>query len=393
MVSTNNLISYGKQNINQADVDAVVEILHSDFLTQGPVVPIFENTVAGYCGSKYGVAVNSATSALHIACLAIGVGKDDVVWTSSITFVASANCALYCGAKVDFIDIDPRTYNLSVQCLSEKLEIAKMTGTLPKVVIPVHLCGQSCDMEKIYELGQKYGFKIIEDASHAIGARYLDKMVGGCTYSDITVFSFHPVKIITTGEGGMALTNDIKLAENMKQLRSHGITKDSSKMNPHPSEELWGYQQMELGYNYRLSDIHAALGLSQMKRLEMFISERRFIADRYNNLLSELPIVTPWQKSYGDSSFHLYVIRLNLEEINRTHCQVFNDLHAAGILVNLHYIPVYRQPYYEKMGFLKGYCPEAERYFSDAITLPVYPGLTEIEQDQVVTAVKLATSV
>lgn len=393
MESTDFLISYGKQDINQTDIDAVVEVLNSNFLTQGPVVPVFEKTVASYCGAQYGVAVNSATSALHVACRALGVGKGDVVWTSSITFVASANCALYCGAKVDFIDIDPRTYNLSLECLSEKLELAKTTGTLPKVIIPVHLTGQACDMARIHELGQKYGFKIIEDASHAIGAKYMDETVGHCKYSDVTVFSFHPVKIITTGEGGMALTNNIKLAQKMRLLRSHGITNDLEDMNPRPPGELWNYQQIDLGFNYRMTDIHAALGLSQFQRLDEFVNTRHEIASRYNQLLSELPIITPLQETYAYSSFHLYVIRLNLKDINKTQRQIYDALHRAGILVNLHYIPVYRHPYFEKMGFIKGYCPEAERYFSEAITLPIYPNLTEVEQDQVVAALKLATSV
>ena len=386
------MIPYGRQDINQLDIQAVVDVLRSDFLTQGPVVPAFENAVTTYCNSKYAVAVNSATSALHIACLVLGVGKGDLVWTSPITFVASANCALYCGAEVDFVDIDPQTYNLSVDRLKEKLILAEKAGRLPKVVIPVHLCGQPCDMEGIHALSQQYGFKIIEDASHAIGGRYKGEPIGNCRYSDITVFSFHPVKIITSGEGGMALTNDIKLAKHMRLLRSHGITSDSADMQPRPSEELWNYQQIDLGFNYRMTDFHAALGLSQMQRLEEFVAKRHFLAKRYDNMLSDMPVLTPWQHSNGYSSYHLYIIRLKLDEIKKTHRQVYEALRAAGILVNLHYIPVYRQPYYEMMGFKLGYCAQAELFYSEAISIPMYPGLTEDQQDYVVTEIEKAIS-
>ena len=383
-------IPYGLQDINQADIDAVVEVLHSDFLTQGPVVPAFENEVAKYCGTRYAVAVNSATSALHIACLALGVGKGDIVWTSPITFVASANCALYCGATIDFVDIDPKTYNLSVDRLKERLEQAEQASNLPKVVIPVHLCGQPCDMAGIHNLSQRYGFKIIEDASHAIGARYHNEPVGNCRYSDITVFSFHPVKIITTGEGGMALTNDHQLVKLMRMLRSHGITSVAEDMHPRHSEELWNYQQIELGFNYRMSDIQASLGLSQMHRLADFVAKRLDIAKRYDYNLSALPVVTPWQHPDGYSSYHLYVIRLKLDKITRTHRQVYEALRAAGILVNLHYIPVYRQPFYEQMGFKAGYCQEAEQYYSEAISMPIYAVLTEEQQYQVVASLRQA---
>ena len=378
------IIPYGRQDINQADIDAVVEVLQSDFLTQGPVIPAFENAVTTYCNAKYAVAVNSATSALHIACLALGVGKGDIVWTSPITFVASANCALYCGAEVDFVDIDPQTYNLSVDRLKEKLILAEKAGRLPKVVIPVHLCGQPCDMEGIHALSKYYGFKIIEDASHAIGGRYKDEPVGNCQYSDITVFSFHPVKIITTGEGGIALTNNDQLAKSMRHLRSHGITTDPADMHPRPERELWNYQQINLGYNYRMTDIQAALGLSQMQRVNDFVSMRHTIATRYNQMLSALPVVQPWQHHDGYTSYHLYVIRLKLDEISKTHREVYEMLRAAGVLVNLHYIPVYRQPYYEEMGFSAAYCAEAEQYYSEAISLPIYPGLTEKQQLYVV---------
>lgn len=376
------MIPYGRQDISETDIQAVVDVLRSDFLTQGPAVPAFEKSVAEYCGVDYAVAVNSATSALHIACLALGVGKDDVVWTSPITFVASANCALYCGADVDFVDIDPRTYNLSTERLAEKLALAKTSGHLPKVVIPVHLCGQPCDMAGIHALSQRYGFKIIEDASHAIGGKYKGEPIGNCRYSDITVFSFHPVKIITTGEGGMALTNDMQLAKRMQLLRSHGITREVSEMT-HEPDGPWYYQQIDLGYNYRMTDIQAALGMSQMQRLDEFVVKRHVISKRYEQLLADLPVITPWQHPEGYSGLHLYVIRLKLAEIGKTHRQVFEALRAAGIGVNLHYIPVYRQPYYDDMGFKAGYCPEAEQYYSEAISLPIYPGLTLTEQDTV----------
>jgi len=386
-------IPYGRQDISESDIRAVVEVLRSDFLTQGPVVPAFEKSVADYCGAEHAVAVNSATSALHIACLALGVGQGDIVWTTPITFVASANCALYCGATVDFVDIDPRTYNLGVAALAAKLAQAELSGKLPKVVIPVHLCGQPCDMEGIHALSQHYGFKIIEDASHAIGGKYRGESIGNCRYSDITVFSFHPVKIITTGEGGMALTNDIQLAKRMKLLRSHGITSDAADMVPRASEELWLYQQIALGFNYRMTDIHAALGLSQMQRLDEFVTKRHAIAKRYDELPAELPVTTPWQHPDSYSGFHLYAIRLKLAEIGKTHREVFEALRAAGILVNLHYIPVYRQPYYAKLGFEAGRCPEAEQYYLEAISLPMYPGLTEAQQDRVVNVLREATSV
>ncbi|MDX8400580.1 MAG: UDP-4-amino-4,6-dideoxy-N-acetyl-beta-L-altrosamine transaminase [Gallionellaceae bacterium] len=376
------MIPYGRQDINQADIDAVVDILRSDFLTQGPAVPAFENTVAVYCGATYGVATNSATSALHIACLALGVGKGDVVWTTPITFVASANCALYCGATVDFVDIDPRTYNLSVERLAEKLILAEKLGTLPKVVIPVHLCGQSCEMEGIYKLAQQYDFKIIEDASHAIGGYYKGSAIGSCQYSDITIFSFHPVKIITTGEGGMSLTNDPLLAGKMVRLRSHGVTRDPAEMT-HAPDGPWYYQQIELGFNYRMTDIQAALGLSQMKRLDQFVSKRHELARRYDKLLSEY-VTIPWQHEDSYSGLHLYVIRLQGGLLKAGHRVVFERLRVAGIGVNLHYIPVYHHPYYARQGFNASDFPEAERYYSEAISLPMYPGLTEEQQSEVV---------
>lgn len=377
------MIPYGRQDITQADIDAVVAVLRSDFLTQGPAVPAFEKAVANYCGAQHAVAVNSATSALHIACLALGVGKGDVVWTSPTTFVASANCALYCGASIDFVDIDSRTYNLSVERLAENLAQAEKTGSLPKVVIPVHLCGQPCDMAGIHALSQHYGFKIIEDASHAIGGKYKGEPIGNCRYSDITVFSFHPVKIITAAEGGMALTNNAALAARMDLLRSHGITRDLTRMT-HEPDGPWYYQQIQLGFNYRMTELQAALGVSQMHRLDQYVTRRHQLARRYDELLANQPVATPLQHPDGYSGLHLYVIRLQLHKISSTHREVFDSLRQQGIGVNLHYIPVYRQPYYEEMGFKAGYCPEAEQYYAEAISLPMYATLTGAQQDRVV---------
>ncbi|MEQ1530813.1 MAG: UDP-4-amino-4,6-dideoxy-N-acetyl-beta-L-altrosamine transaminase [Methylococcales bacterium] len=387
----NKMIPYGRQDISDADIQAVVDVLHSDYLTQGPAVPACEKSVAEYCDVEFGIAVNSATSALHIACLALGVGPHDSVWTTPITFVASANCALYCGAKVDFVDIDHRTYNISTERLAEKLAQAEKNGNLPKVVIPVHLCGQPCDMVGIRELSQQYGFRIIEDASHAIGGKYRGEPIGNCRYSDITIFSFHPVKIITTAEGGMAMTNNAELAKRMQLLRSHGITRDANEMT-HEPDGPWYYQQIDLGYNYRMTDLQAALGLSQMQRLEEFVAKRHIIAKRYNVLLSELPVTMPWQHTDSYSGLHLYVIRLKLEEIGSTHRQVFEGMRAAGIGVNLHYIPVHRQPYYQGLGFEAGHCPEAEQYYAEAISLPMYPGLTDAEQDKVAQVLRQITA-
>ena len=344
------MIPYGRQEITEEDVDAVVDVLRSDFLTQGPIVPLFEKAVRSHVGADYAVAVNSATSALHIACLALGLGSGDWLWTSPITFVASANCGLYCGAKVDFVDIDPRTYNLSPSALEEKLRAAERKGKLPKVLVAVHLCGQSCDMESIHSLCQKYNVKIIEDASHAIGGKYKGQFIGNCRYSDITVFSFHPVKIITTGEGGVAITNDECLAEKMTLLRSHGITRDRSNMTKSP-DGPWYYQQISLGFNYRMTDIHAALGLSQMHKLNIYVSNRNDLAKRYENNLGDMSIVTPHVDEHCYSAFHLYVVKLQKTKVKQSHKKVFEQLRARNIGVNLHYIPVYAQPYYQKNGF------------------------------------------
>lgn len=377
-------IPYGRQDINQDDIDQVVAVLRSDFLTQGPMVPRFENAVATYCGVNYAIAVNSATSALHIACLSLGVGKGDLVWTSPISFVASANCALYCGATVDFVDIDPLTYNMSIGELEKKLVVAKKNGKLPKVVIPVHLCGQSCEMKDIHALSLKYGFRIIEDASHAIGGKYLSEPVGNCRYSDITVFSFHPVKIITTGEGGMAVTNYPDLARQMRLLRSHGISADPSAMHIRPENEIWNYQQIELGFNYRMTDLQAALGLSQIKRLDELVMRRHEIATLYNNSFSDLPIVLPHQHLDSYSSYHLYVVRLKSEMIKLTHKMIYELLRANGVMVNLHYIPIYRQPYYRSLDVCYDEFREAELYFSEAITLPLYSTLSRDAQLRIV---------
>ena len=384
------MIPYGRQDISEADIDAVVEVLRLDFLTQGPAVPRFEQAVAEYCGVHHGVAVNSATSALHIACLALDLGPGDWLWTSPNTFVASANSALYCGAKVDFVDIDPRTFNMSVERLRDKLIQAEREGRLPKIVMPVHFAGQPCDMPAIHALGQKYGFKIIEDASHAIGASYNNIKVGSCTHSHITVFSFHPVKIITTGEGGMAVTNDVKLANRMRRLRTHGITSDKELMRPRPDNEIWNYQQIELGFNYRMTDIQAALGLSQMQRLDKFVRRRHEIAERYNVDLSSLPLTTPHQAFGIYSSYHLYPICVSEAESGTTQRQVYDALWQNSVAANLHYIPVHRQPYYENKGFKVGDFPEAERFHKEVISLPMFPAISATEQNFVTESLKRA---
>jgi len=379
------MIPYGRQDIIQEDIDAVVAVLKSDFITQGSTVPRFETALGDYCGARHAVATNSATSALHLACRALGLAPGDRLWTSPITFIASANCGLYCGAEVDFVDIDPVTYNLSTEALEQKLKQAEKEGTLPKVLVAVHLCGQPCDMRTIHALSQRYKFHIIEDASHAVGGRYRSEPIGNCRYSDITVFSFHPVKIITTAEGGMALTNQSDLAAKMELLRSHGTTRDPALMT-HEPDGSWYYQQIDLGYNYRITELQAALGLSQLARLDKYVRRRHQLAQCYNEFLSELPVITPWQHPDGYSGLHLYVIRLQLDKIIGTHRQVFESLREQGIGVNLHYIPVHTQPYYESMGFKEGDYPEAESYYCEAISLPMFPTMTEDQQNQVVNA-------
>lgn len=381
------MIPYGRQDITQADIDSVVAVLQSEHLTQGPAVPRFESTVAAHVGAKHALAANSATSALHIACMSLGLGSGDWLWTTPVTFVASANCGLYCGAQVDFVDIDPRTYNLCPNALEAKLIAAEKSGRLPKVLVAVHLCGQPCDMAAIYALSQKYGFKIIEDASHAIGGKYKGEFIGNCRYSDITVFSFHPVKIITTAEGGMALTNSDLLAAEMALLRSHGITRDTTQMT-HAPDGPWYYQQIGLGFNYRMTELQAALGISQMQRLDAYVGRRHELSCRYDRLLADLPVITPWQHPDSYSGLHLYVIRLLLTNISKTHRQVFEALRDLGIGVNLHYIPVHTQPYYQRMGFKVGDYPQAEQYYSEAISLPLFQTLSDLQQEQVVDALR-----
>lgn len=381
------MIPYGKQNINQADIDSVVDALQSDFLTQGPQVPLFEKKVSDYCGSKFGVAVNSATSALHVACLALGLGKGDWLWTSPNTFVASANCSLYCGSQVDFVDIDSLTYNLCTEELEKKLIQAKKNNKLPKIVIPVHFAGQSCDMQKIHSLSKEYGFKIIEDASHAIGGRYLERPIGCCQYSDITVFSFHPVKIITTAEGGLATTNDKGLSERMQLFRSHGVTRDPELMTKE-TEGGWYYQQVDLGFNYRMTELQGALGVSQMKRLDEFVILRHHLQKRYDELLKNLPVITPHQDSDSYSALHLYPIKIQIDKVKSTRKEIFEVLRENDIGVNVHYIPVHTQPYYGNIGFKKGDFPNAESYYESAISIPLFHQMTFEQQDQVIAALE-----
>jgi UDP-4-amino-4,6-dideoxy-N-acetyl-beta-L-altrosamine transaminase len=382
-------INYGRQDISNADIDAVVDVLRSDFLTQGPVVPKFERAICDYVGASYSVVVNSATSALHIACLALDVGPGDIVWTAATTFVASANCALYCGANIDFVDIEPFTYNISVSALTEKLEQAEKSGLLPKVLVVVHMCGMSSDMLAISLLGERYGFKIIEDASHGLGGVYKGEAVGSCRYSSITVFSFHPVKMITTGEGGAAVTNDANLARSMRIYRSHGITSDPIYMDERPADEIWNYQQIKLGFNYRMTDIQAALGVSQMGRLDEFVRIRNRIAQRYDEELEALSIQLPGRRDDTYSSYHLYVVRVKNTTVKSYQKRIYQRLLASGIVVNLHYIPVYRHPFYQGIGFDKGYCPESEAYFREALSIPIYTSLTDSDQTRVIDALKM----
>ena len=382
------MIPYGRQEITEEDIAEVEKVLRSDYLTQGPTVPKFEKLVADYCGASHAIAVNSATSALHIACLALDLGPGDLLWTSPNTFVASANCGRYCGADVDFVDIDPETYNISIDALSKKLIKANDHGKLPKILVPVHFAGQPCDMPAIYDLSKRYGFKIIEDASHAIGASYNKIKVGSCKHSDITVFSFHPVKIITTAEGGMALTNNKNVADKIIRLRTHGITNDKTKMEGRPKIEIWNYQQIDLGYNYRMNDIQAALGLNQMKRLDEFVKDRHKIANFYNDKLKSLPLTTPWQSPNVYSSYHLYPILIKPNSILRSQKQIYNELRRKGILVNLHYIPVHRHPYYENLGFKKGDFPNAEQLHKQLISIQIYPAIKDIQLEHVISTLK-----
>ena len=385
------MIPYGKQDVSQDDIDAVVDVLKSDYLTQGPIVPKFEKSLSDFTKAKYSVVVNSATSALHIACKALEVGPGDIVWTSAITFVASANCALYCGADVDFVDIDSNSYNICIESLTKKLELARLSGNLPKVLIPVHLSGQSCDMKSIFALSKEYGFAILEDASHAIGGMYADEPVGNCKFSDIAVFSFHPVKIITSGEGGAALTNNPELDKKMRLFASHGITRNTGLMENIP-DGPWYYEQLSLGSNYRMTELQAALGLSQMSRINSFIQKRHQIAKRYNDELKHLPLTLPAQGNENYSSYHLYIIRLKLDAIQKSHKEIFQELRYEGLGVNLHYIPVYHHPYFKKLGFKKGYCPEAENYYREAISIPIYFGLSDELQDQAIETISKVLS-
>lgn len=379
------MIPYGRQQITQADIDAVVTVLRSDCLTQGPAVPRFEQALAHHCRARHAVAACNATAALHLACQALSLAQGDVLWTVPNTFVASANCGRYCGADVDFVDIDPDTWNLDVRALRARLHAARTSGRLPKIVVPVHFGGQPTDQEEIWELAHEFGFKVVEDASHAVGASRHGEPVGSCRWSDVTVFSFHPVKIITTGEGGMALTNDEELAWRMATLRSHGITRDESRMHNAP-DGPWHYEQLELGHNYRMTDLQAALGLSQLDRLDEYVNRRNTLARRYDGLLSGLPLVLPTISPGNMSAFHLYVVRLRTNAVRKTQREVFEALRRNGVGVNLHYTPVHLQPYYRKLGFTPGTYPEAETYAEEAMTLPLYPALTEADQDAVVSA-------
>jgi UDP-4-amino-4,6-dideoxy-N-acetyl-beta-L-altrosamine transaminase len=375
------MIPYGRQDIAQEDIDAVEAVLRSDFLTQGPVVPAFEKAVAEYVGTRHAVAVNSATSALHIACLALGLGPGDLLWTVPITFIASANCARYCGADVDFVDIDPMTRNMSVLRLAEKLQAAAETGHLPKIVVPVHFTGRPCEMAEIHALCRRYGCFVVEDASHAVGARYGEHRIGDCAHSDITVFSFHPVKIVTSAEGGMAMTNDAELARRMQSYRSHGMERDPARFTE-PPEGDWIYEMQALGYNYRLTDLHAALGLSQMRRIDAFIAARTALAARYDELLADLPVIRPSPLHGMTSAWHLYVIEV--DSPGKPRADVFATMRAAGVGVAVHYIPVHVQPYYRDLGFCMGSFPDAERYYARTLSLPLFPGLSPTDQDHVV---------
>ena len=377
------MISYGKQSINQDDINAVVDVLKSDFLTQGPKVAEFEQDLANYCSAKYAKAISNGTAALHLAYLAVGLKSGDTVWTTPNTFVATANAALYCGAKVDFVDIDSKTYNMSINSLRLKLIQAKKDNKLPKLVVPVHFAGQSCEMKDIWLLSKEYGFKVVEDACHALGSEYLNSKVGSCKYSDMAVFSFHPVKMITTGEGGMAVSNNSKLNAIMQRLRSHGITRDHLEMK-NISDGPWYYEQIDLGFNYRMTDIQAALGISQLKRLDSFVAKRNKIASNYNKLFEDVEIKTPWNNDNDSySSYHLYIIRIPKKSKIFNRAQIFETFRSNGIGVNLHYIPIYRQPYYQKFNYNYEDYPEAENYYAEAISIPMYTTLTEEQQESI----------
>ncbi len=383
-----NFIPYAKQSISKSDIKAVEEVLKSDFLTQGPIVERFENKVSEKVASKYAVAVNSATSALHISCKALGLKNEEWLWTSPNSFVASANCAMYCGANIDFIDIDKRSYNISINKLKDKLIHAKKNNKLPKIIIPVHYAGQSCDMKEIKALSDEFNFKIIEDASHAIGGKYLGENIGCNKFSDITIFSFHPVKIITTGEGGLALTNDAIIRDKLKSLRSHGISRNNSALKAFPENEIWNYNQDSLGFNYRIPDINCALGISQLNNLDSFIKKRTEIAEIYNNAFKDTSLVTPWQNPLAESSYHLYPIRVNEEKVGIQRNFLYHKLKKLNIGVNIHYIPIYRHSFYQNLGFKKGYCIEAENFFQEVISLPMFPTLSEKNLDFVIENIK-----
>lgn len=373
------MIPYGRQDIRQEDIDAVVETLQSDFLTQGPKIPEFEAAVAGASEAAHCVAANSATSALHVACRALGLGPGDLMWTSPITFVASANVGHLCGAEVDFVDIDPETFNMSPAALADKLTHAKAEGRLPKIIMPVHMCGQSADMSAIGALAREFGVSVVEDASHAIGGRFGNRSVGACEHSDIAVFSFHPVKIVTTAEGGAATTQNADLAERMQLFRSHGVTRNEA-LYQGESDGAWYYQQIELGLNYRMTDLQAALGVAQMRRLEEYVARRNALAERYDSLLRDLPVDLPGRMDTAYSAFHLYVIRVDAGRRR----EVFDHLRANGVGANVHYIPVHTQPYWKRFGFADGQFPAAEDYYARAISIPLYPAMTEADQDTVV---------
>ena len=376
-------IPYGRQTITEQDIQAVTDVLRSSMLTQGPLVPEFEKAIAQKVNAQYSVAVNSATSALHIACLALGLGPGDWLWTSPITFVASANCGLYCGASVDFVDINPATGLMDISALEIKLLQAKLEDKLPKILVSVHLAGSSCDMKSIESLSRVYGFSVVEDASHAIGGKYIGEPVGSCLHSDITVFSFHPVKIITTAEGGIATTNKHDLAQKMRDFRSHGITKDSARFSESIDPAPWHYEQKVLGFNYRMNDIQAALGISQLERLDDYVSERNKIYQLYQHLLADLPVKLLEIPANVYSALHLAVIRLQ-DQTSERHRALFETLKRARVGVQLHYMPVHTQPYYRNLGFQVGQFPQSELYASDAISLPIYPGISEDEQRYVV---------